>query len=850
MMADDVGDVNENEVLSKRLRLTDSTSESPSASIANIPAASANCCCDPCLIINPATQVPPLKSTETMLVSSWATGAQPHPSHHRNYSLDIKLHCNSGALTHHRNRSLDSALQCIPESEILVRPQHSNRYQSPSTLSGISLDAQSLVSCSSLVFNVPGNAQRPPIPDGSDRNSLASDDSGISNSEDNKPKPGYVINLTLQAQQSVPMDVDSVGSSGFESNPDVTMISPDEIPSENKRSSNVNELPSTTPSSPVSSISAPPKESWLLRLFESKLFDMSIAITYLFKSKEPGVLSYIANRMFTFQDKDVDFYLPQLVSLYIHHVDLAEALHPYLVTRCRQSADLSLQLVWLLNAFSNDVAHGSAAIPKPSISRKKSLGLKLRNLILSEELRPRTLYPKLLSDATKHDCQNNANAVNNLSITKLKTHHRSHSDAGCRNTNASNHPGSAISSTNGFGSNKKALGDLTSGRAFDNGCVCFDCCIGICNELRGEKFYCHCGAPRLSAEHEFTKCLISIGTRLQAVPSKEVKAQRLLAELSMLNLNLPARVWLPIHSSSFMVVRVPPQAAVLLNSKDKAPYLIYVEAVEVDDINTAPLPSKQINNLRQTKSEENLVNFCRNNNGSVSTSNSQIPLALFPTVYDDCWTHEDDEVSMQYTRHMRSTQERDTISQLSQDSGTSADTNPVFVAAGEIRRRLSETVNAPKTTFNRDPEDPSAAALKEPWKEKMRRVREQSPYGHLQGWTLLAAIVKCGDDLRQELMAYQLLYTLQKIWEHERVPLWIRPYKILVTSADSGMIEPILNTVSLHQVKKHSKLSLLEYFKKEFGDVTSEEFLTAQRNFVQSCAAYCIVSYLIQVKDR
>jgi phosphatidylinositol kinase/protein kinase (PI-3 family) len=41
---------------------------------------------------------------------------------------------------------------------------------------------------------------------------------------------------------------------------------------------------------------------------------------------------------------------------------------------------------------------------------------------------------------------------------------------------------------------------------------------------------------------------------------------------------------------------------------------------------------------------------------------------------------------------------------------------------------------------------------------------------------------------------------LQKIWTEERVPLWLRPYRILVLSNDSGLIEPILNTVSLHQV--------------------------------------------------
>ena len=43
----------------------------------------------------------------------------------------------------------------------------------------------------------------------------------------------------------------------------------------------------------VTSITNKPKQSLLLRLFESKLFSMSIAIQYLFNSKEPGVLSYL-----------------------------------------------------------------------------------------------------------------------------------------------------------------------------------------------------------------------------------------------------------------------------------------------------------------------------------------------------------------------------------------------------------------------------------------------------------------------------------------------------------------------------------------------------------------------------
>lgn len=64
------------------------------------------------------------------------------------------------------------------------------------------------------------------------------------------------------------------------------------------------------------------------------------------------------------------------------------------------------------------------------------------------------------------------------------------------------------------------------------------------------------------------------------------------------------------------------------------------------------------------------------------------------------------------------------------------------------------------------------------------------------------------------------------------------------------MIEPVLNAVSIHQIKKQSKLSLLDYFIQEHGPTNSEEFLSAQRNFVQSCAGYSILCYLMQVKDR
>lgn len=98
------------------------------------------------------------------------------------------------------------------------------------------------------------------------------------------------------------------------------------------------------------------KQSWLLRLFESKLFDISMAISYVYNSKEPGVQAYIGNRLFSFRHEEVDFYLPQLLNMYIHMDDaVGDAIKPYIVHRCRQSINFSLQCAWLLGAYSSDM---------------------------------------------------------------------------------------------------------------------------------------------------------------------------------------------------------------------------------------------------------------------------------------------------------------------------------------------------------------------------------------------------------------------------------------------------------------------------------------------------------------
>uniref|UniRef100_A0A673VZN0 Phosphatidylinositol 4-kinase beta n=1 Tax=Salmo trutta TaxID=8032 RepID=A0A673VZN0_SALTR len=567
----------------------------------------------------------------------------------------------------------------------------------------------------------------------------------------------------------------------------------------------------------------PSKQSWLLRLFESKLFDVSMAISYLHNSKEPGVQAYIGNRLFSFRHEEVDFYLPQLLNMYIHmDEDVGDAIKPYVVHRCRQSISFSLQCAWLLGAYSSDM-HIS--------TQRHSRGTKLRKLIFSDELKPaavRARQPLMLAPfcplptAAPSLHGHGLGGEHGLSPTK-RTHQRSKSDATVSISLSSNLKRTA--------SNPKVESNQD------------EVCTGsIYTFLFSTK-----SPARLAPQREFIKSLMGIGKRLATLPTKEQKTSRLISELSLLNHKLPARVWLPTAAFDHHVVRVPHTQAVVLNSKDKAPYLIYVEVLECEDFETSNVPVRiSETRIRSTRSVENLPDcgiMVDQRAGGFSTVHN----------YDEdneAWSV-DDIGDLQVELPEFHTNSCDNISQFSVDSITSLDSKePIFIAAGDIRRRLSEQLAHTPTTFKRDPEDPSAVALKEPWQEKVHRIREGSPYGHIPTWRLLSVIVKCGDDLRQELLASQVLQQLQIIWEQERVPIWIKPYKILVISSDSGMIEPIVNAVSIHQVKKQSQMPLLDYFLQEHGTHTTEAFLTAQRNFVQSCAGYCLICYLLQVKDR
>ena len=408
--------------------------------------------------------------------------------------------------------------------------------------------------------------------------------------------------------------------------------------------------------------------------------------------------------MFQFDDDEVNFYLPQIVVLYKNHNEIVDACRPYLLNRCKKDTKFTINLLWLLNSFCFD--------PKNChpLDKKKCNGLKLKQLILSEDiyftnddLKLNSIQiNRLTNKMSELNCSKlmEIDKTNNQLLNIKKTHHRSYSETTQLQINKSQQQTTIItlknspsnqSLNNVFNQNLNHLiGDLNSGRAFDNNCLCLNTRDAVYNGLKGEKFNCVCGAPKLLAQNEFIKSLISIGRSLQNLTStKELKMQRLIADLQLFNLNLPARIYSPLHDQlNHLILRIPPEDSVLLNSKDKAPYLIYLEILKIDgdiNINSIPLP-KKTNSLRLTRSEENLLNYHQLNSKS---SNCLLNINTSTCKLD----------SLEYTNKQE-----------------------ITINASDIRKRLKNSIKETKPNVNLEiysSDDPSAFVLKEPWNLKV-----------------------------------------------------------------------------------------------------------------------------------
>ncbi|KAI9745542.1 MAG: phosphatidylinositol-4- kinase [Claussenomyces sp. TS43310] len=113
-----------------------------------------------------------------------------------------------------------------------------------------------------------------------------------------------------------------------------------------------------------------------------------------------------------------------------------------------------------------------------------------------------------------------------------------------------------------------------------------------------------------------------------------------------------------------------------------------------------------------------------------------------------------------------------------------------------------------------------------------------------------SAIFKVGDDCRQDVLALQMIAAFRGIFNDVGLDVYVFPYRVTATAPGCGVIDVLPNSISRDMLGREAVNGLYQYFVSKYGNEDSVRFQAARNNFVKSMAAYSIISYLLQFKDR
>ena len=149
--------------------------------------------------------------------------------------------------------------------------------------------------------------------------------------------------------------------------------------------------------------------------------------------------------------------------------------------------------------------------------------------------------------------------------------------------------------------------------------------------------------------------------------------------------------------------------------------------------------------------------------------------------------------------------------------------------------------NAPNSERQRRAKNKSAGSAR----EVKERAERSNTY---EVWQ--SAIFKVGDDCRQDVLALQMIAAFRGIFNHCGLDVYVYPYRVTATAPGCGVIDVLPNSISRDMLGREAVNGLYEYFVTKYGGEHSIRFQEARANFVKSMAAYSVISYLLQFKDR
>lgn len=519
----------------------------------------------------------------------------------------------------------------------------------------------------------------------------------------------------------------------------------------------------------------------------------SFLLSHLRNVENPNLIQYLANFLFKFDLSEVQLYIPQVLNIYLVLGD--ENIERFLLEACLRDWMFGMEVYWKCCSMAGGVMSISNT---NSSNTTNSNGSQISNLNLNGIINPNSMI-------AKNRMKYLAKEVEKVLVEKKLP---------------------------------KKFQSISINEKQENGIL--------------DQYYLNAFSSRLCSFHDmiyFVDFLIDLTKRLLIYPLGPMRNARLRLELRQF-LNdggIPHGVFWPLGSTNDpyeRIVNICVDDCFALSTKERVPCLIYMEVLRDPKSKNSHPPHISIlettkhrsssfkSNLHKSMSESILSSSgteeSNNNNLNVQVHTRSISL--------DQWELEDDKPISPLNRshHISELEEESIKIPNSNDEGFDSDEEFIIVDVPDTKEMLLHSV------------------FGESWEVRKQRLREQSPFGHYTHWDIRSFIVKSNSDIRQEEFCMQLIRLFKQVWMEAKIPVNVCDYSIYSTNGTSGLIETIRDAVSYDGLIKNfvGYTSLLDYFIAVYGNVNSTSFMRAQANFTESLAAYSVICYLLQIKDR
>jgi len=336
--------------------------------------------------------------------------------------------------------------------------------------------------------------------------------------------------------------------------------------------------------------------------------------------------------------------------------------------------------------------------------------------------------------------------------------------------------------------------------------------------------------------------------------TREDRQDLLKHNLKQLNLHIPKNLYFPVMSASdqhFRVLRIIPDECRAINTATKAPCLITAEVQYTGTKASAPGIGSSYHmwslarSGKERSAEPNTVQPGLLSPGALAFDTQIGQVAPLMRVRSQYEIEKDKRKAAQKKEHL--TEQLKNINK--KGSWKKSEERRRSNATGNTSEDVSVESTTP--TPRRNSVNLKFDPFRKTWKHKKSELLQISPNRDLPDRDIKRLLFKAGDDLRQELLAMQLIKLFNVAWKNGTLPLAMRQYSIVVTSPQSGIIEFLSDSISVDELKqKNDNISLKKFIDTKWGPAGSSRHDQAMEKYVTSLAAYSLFQYICQVKDR